>query len=351
MFTWSEQPIKDMWNHIRFLGKKENCKKLLTCTMSSGRRFGYLDTPALNRKVDQLSMCINQAYEYFSAADTVSIVTSPLLLFYGMLSLAKALIIADQENVFLEDIQYHGLHNKPINASLISYKSVSTNWTMEQEYAITNEGVFKHLTEVMEGFSFPKNSIFIFKNLLLICPEISGMYEKYYNEASNTMYLYDINEVISPYNLQLYFGTKEENDVYVRFPEVQNDFTMQPALYHGQARHFISKNQMRFPEYVGIYHSLVGSRYIVGGIKYELDSSILKRYTNPAIIDYIAVFILSTCVRYKQDFWGSIVSGEKSGVLGLIELYISTVKRRFPNIILDMLFREEFRYGSPGYLA
>jgi len=67
-------------------------------------------------------------------------------------------------------------------------------------------------------------------------------------------------------------------------------------------------------------------------------------------IDYIAMFILSICVRYKQDFWGSITTGDKTGVLGLIKLYINAVKRRYPNFFLNYITGENYEYGSPGYL-
>ena len=62
------------------------------------------------------------------------------------------------------------------------------------------------------------------------------------------------------------------------------------------------------------------------------------------------MYILSMCVRYKQDFWGEIIQGEKNGIIGLIELYLSVVKRRFPNSILNLLFGYEFSYGSPSSL-
>jgi hypothetical protein len=62
------------------------------------------------------------------------------------------------------------------------------------------------------------------------------------------------------------------------------------------------------------------------------------------------MYILSDCVRYQQDLWGSIVQGKTTGALGLVDLFIAVSKRRYPNLILDQLFGERFEYGSPGRL-
>jgi hypothetical protein len=121
MFTWSENAKSDLWNHIKFFSNEYNCRKLLKGEIKGGRSIIYSDSPELERKVKQITMCLKQATEYFSAAEEVSINTSPLLLFYGMLSLAKALIVSNKETIYLEDIQYHGLDTRPRTDELKTY--------------------------------------------------------------------------------------------------------------------------------------------------------------------------------------------------------------------------------------
>lgn len=350
MFTVSEQPNIDMWNHLKFLGNKNNCIKLLSGEIQSTRPTFSFDVSDLEKKANQISMCINQASEYFLAANQVSINTSPLLYFYGMLSLAKALIVANKQEVFLEDINYHGLHSRPINKDLAAYKQNSKDWSMEKEYAITNDGVFKHLTETLDGFSFQNNSIITFNDVLSICPEISGMYLKYYNNYSNVLPLYKHEETSSPFSITLFPRKLDENEIYKSIPELEVDFVLSDEIMHGQARKLISRELTRFPDYMSIYKSVVGGEYIVGGVQYQYNKKNKKISLNQASTDYIGMFILSICVRYKPDFWGSVIEGNNSGVLGLIELYINVIKRRYPNIILDNLFGEQFRYGTPSYL-
>ena len=119
MLTWSENPNNDLWNHIKFFSSEHNCRKLLKGEIKGGRPLIYLDSPELEKKVKQITMCLKQATEYFAAANEVSINTSPLLLFYGMLSLAKVLIVFNKEEIFLESVQYHVLETRPWTEELI----------------------------------------------------------------------------------------------------------------------------------------------------------------------------------------------------------------------------------------
>ena len=215
VFTWSENPMVDMWNHIKFFRNEYNCKRLLKGDIKSQRNLIYEDGENLGKKVKQITMSINQAIEYFEAADHCSINTSPLLYFYGMLSLAKALIVANVKNIFLDDIKYHGLETRPKTESLRAYNRNPSLWNMENEYAVTNDGVFKYLCELLGMGVFQNGSVIRFKDILSICPEISNMYEKYYNEPSKILYLYK-HEIISksPYKIKISFETTDKEAIY-----------------------------------------------------------------------------------------------------------------------------------------
>lgn len=349
MFTWSENPMVDMWNHIKFFRNEYNCKRLLKGDIKGQRNLIYENGEDLEKKVKQITMSINQAIEYFEAAEHCSINTSPLLFFYGMLSLAKALIVANIKDIFLEDIKYHGLETRPKTDRLRAYISNPSLWNMEDEYAVTNEGVFKYLCELLGVGIFQNGSVIRFKDILSICPEISNMYEKYYNEPSKIMYLYN-HEVISknPYKIKISLETTDKEEVYSIFPELKEDFNISPSILHGQALEFISHDLPEKPEYYSLFNPLIGGQYAISGLPYEIEACNKKQVISQVAADYLAMFILSICVRYKQDFWGDVIIGKKNGSLGLVELYINIVKRRYPNFILNLLVGENFEYGSPA---
>jgi len=334
-----------------FLSKKNNARNLLSGELPSGRNVFYKETEVLDRKANQVSFGISQSFEYFRAADSVTIATRPLLYFYGMLSLAKSLIVANKNDFYLEDMKYHGFTQRPIDTELETYAKDPRAWKMEREYAVIHEGVSQHLVEVIGGFRFPDKAIITFKDILAVCPEIAQMYEFFYNEPSKTIYLYRFDTISKdPYKIEICPNETDEKEIFKRIPELAKDFDLNPHVLHSQARILTSRSLMKFPDYLGIYSPPVGGRYIVGGLNFKAGSNYFSRYVAPPVADYIALYILSMCVRYKQDFWGSVIQGEKSGVLGLIELYMSVVKRRFPNAILNSLFGFEFSYGTPARL-
>jgi hypothetical protein len=338
-----------------FLSKKNNAKSLLAGKIKSARTVVYEQEEVLDKKANQVSLGISQSFEYFRAADSVTIATRPLLYFYGMLSLAKSLIVANKKEIYFENMKYHGLTQQlrePIDTALKDYVDKPKDWKMESEYAITRPGVAQHLTELMCGFQFPNDTIVTFKDILSVCPEIAQMFEFFYGEPSKTIYLYRYREISKdPYRLEICPAEKDEKEIFKRIPELVDDFELSPEVLHSQARILTSKSLVKFPEYLGIYSPPVGGRYIIGGLKYRVGSRYSSRYVDPIVVDYVAFFILSMCVRYKQDFWGDIVQGKESGVLGLIELYISAAKRRFPNAILNHLFGLNFSYGTPARLV
>lgn len=352
VFTWSENPYEDMWNHLMFLSKRNNAKNLLAGKIRSARAMIYDEGKELEKKATQVAFGISQSFEYFQAAHSVSVATSPLLYFYGMLSLAKSLIVANEKDVYLEDVRYHGLAKLPRDKTLENYESDPESWNVESEYAIARDGVFPHFTKVISNFEYPNKAIFTFKDVLAVCPETSQMFERYYAEPSKILYLYSFKQVSKdPFKIQICPRETDEKEIFERVPELSEDFDLRPDIVHNQARILNSRNLKAFPEYMGIYESVRGGRFIVGGLRYRLGPDSHARYVNPSVVDYIALYILSHCVRYKQDLWGTVIQGRESGVLGLIGLFLSIAIRRFPNTVLNSFFGEKFSYGAPGYFV
>ena len=148
----------------------------------------------METKSRQLAYCILQAFEYYKAADAVTIDTSPLLYFYGMLSLAKALVVANEEDCLLDDIKYHGLK--------IDKKAPSLN--LETLRARVDEPVrVSHLTKTIQGFEYPKDATLEFKDVLSISPELFEMYERYFEEPARCVHCYMIRPLsMKPYTIE-----------------------------------------------------------------------------------------------------------------------------------------------------
>lgn len=349
--TWTHQPYETMWKHLLIFISKANVIKLLSGEMKSSRSLIFEKGEALEKKANQIAYAIGQAYEYYRAADTVSISTSPLLYFYGMLSLAKALIIANHQHLLLNDIAYHGLNTRPCNEELEKYTKNENDWKIEQEFLVMRPGVFNWLTRITMDFEFPEYTVFTIKDLLRIDPEIADFYFSLYGEIPQVQYLYDHNEKFDPYHLTICPRTIDKDIFEETFPQFVTDFEAEPNTRHEQALVYHSKPHVtQFPTYFGIYYPLAGGRYLVNGLPYKANEHILWKCQFPELSDYLLMFVLSNCVRYKQEFWGKLIRGEVDGSIGILNLTISNARLRYPNFILNNLYNEMFEYSVAARL-
>ena len=339
MFTLTDRPYETMWSHFRLLSHESNAHRLLQGHLSGGRTFCPFPVIDLEKKARQLAYCIVQAFEYYKAADAVAIDTSPLLYFYGMLSLSKALIVANEPETLLDHIKYHGLK---------ASRSVSSP-RIEDRGAKTDEGVFAHLIKVIQGFTYPKGATFALRDVLSISPELCDIYERLFKAPSRCLLRHFWRPLSNdPYRVELCVVAPSAQYISERIPELTRDFDLRPTAQSGQAawfQWFKSRSSVRQPPTgFWLYNPVAGGEYLVGALPYSLNGNSGQRYLYPPLSDYIGMFILSDCVRYKQDLWRAVVQGRETGVLGLIELFIDISRRRFPNLILDQLFKEPFEY-------
>jgi hypothetical protein len=344
--TWTHQPYDAIWDYILFLTSKANVKKLLLGQTPSKRKQIFLEGELVEKKSSQIAYSIAQAREYYVAADAVSVATSPLLYFYGMLSLAKALIIANDPKLLLDGIKYHGLTLRPNSDYLANYSSDEQAWTLENEYAVVKSGVFSHLAKITQGIVIPDEYVYHLQQLFSVNPELSDTYVRSYSDFPQVQYLYSYEETAKPYKLTICPRTTNKELFESLFPEFVNDFACEEGIKHNQALVYHSKPTItEFPKYFGIYSPLPGGRYLVRGLNYQGSGVTNVQYTLPELCDYIFMFILSNCVRYKQEFWGKIIRGESSGSIGIMNQAISIARLRFPNFILSHFYNENFAYG------
>src|SRR5689334_4245055 len=77
---YTENPIQEIWNHLLFFADPSFLKNVWEGENISTKLISFVSTS------------LKQAHEYFQASQGVSLTTRPLLLYYSMLNLAKAII-------------------------------------------------------------------------------------------------------------------------------------------------------------------------------------------------------------------------------------------------------------------
>ena len=89
----SESPVEYLWKRLRFFRETEFVAEQIRTIhppLAGGRPPRVSD---IKKQATQLGHCINQAEEYFRASSQVGLSTRPNLLYYGGVSLSKALVL------------------------------------------------------------------------------------------------------------------------------------------------------------------------------------------------------------------------------------------------------------------
>lgn len=352
MHTWSENPKETMIQQLETLTFVDNCKRLLNGKIKSNRKLNSLDEKVLDKKAKEISFSIKQGIEFFKNAEEADISISPLLLYYGILSFSKAIIIANSETInSLDEIKYHGLTTRARNDKQDKQKSKKNHWSLLNEFANVNDGVMLELSKLY-NVGFKKGDVIKLKDTITFIPEISDIIEKLNIISSNVIQCYSEKRQ-KDNNISFGIYKRDENKIEKIIRELRFEYTKAPM--HG-SEHFveytrITKYNSRPFDLFYQYNSATGGRYFVTKTRFLRNGKKLELLIPQIILDYINFFILSEQVRYHQDNWSKILSGKNNAIISVLKMYVNTTKRRFPNFVINELFNECFTYGTPTYLG
>ena len=121
----SENPIEQVWKLLRFFLDISFVSKTI-------RRIHAIPEGKFNSDVKkqarQIGYCIRQAEEYFHASSKVGLPTRPTLLYYGAVSLSRALILLRQDGTHsfdaLRKSGKHSHHGLDLRRGLIPHCAV-----------------------------------------------------------------------------------------------------------------------------------------------------------------------------------------------------------------------------------
>jgi hypothetical protein len=339
MHIWTDTPIEEIWNQLRYLTSQANVLNLLTGNITSGRKTTWSLSPRLENQANEIVSCIRQADEYFQAARAVGLATKPLLLFYGGQALSKAAILANDSSISLADIKYHGLSTRPSTPSLQNYSSSPKIWQLEIEYATVNNGVFSELTRIANDTTPSQGSILYLRELFRIIPDIAVLYNRHYQESSNCYHLYDGPTIGDDGFFRIFFDSENDDEILKIFPEFLSGYKSEQK--HGRAGFRSINPVLEEPVFGFVTEGTFAGNYYV-----RPHSSGI--YKSPTVL-YATMFILSNVVRYKPAFWLDNLAGKNSGTFSLAEAVTVLFARRFPKDILEHIWHEKFTFGTPGF--
>ena len=348
MHIWTETPLTEIWNQMRYLERPSNVCRLLSGGIHSHRKQLYSESEELTTRARRIAACIQQADEYFIASEGVGLATKPLLQFYGAQSLAKALILSNDSGIDLSQLKYHGLSTRASTAkatersTLQTYTDTPSDWAVESEFAIADEGVFPHLSKAAGDTVTSPGTILRFKDLIRCLPDLAQLYRRHYGKSSHCFYLYSEPKLDNQGRYEVFFSSREcLDDLHSAFPEFRiGHEEIEKHSHHG----FRSAAALpELPTFGVVEEGTVAGKYYVR----PHASGIHRSLT----IIYASLFILSIVVRYKPAFWIRVMESSETGSVSIVEAFCNLARRRYPNAILEGIWHERFTYGTPARLS
>lgn len=282
--------------------KKFNIKK--------GMPKRFISMKEIETAANNTVISINQAHEYFSSANRASPMTKPLLLYYGMVSFAKALIsstyIIDENNKAMG----HGL--------LVSHND---NFVV----TIKKTGEYQNFRDcyMADTSIYTRNNSLKFnlKDLLSVVPGMRMEWMLAYEKEFDERY-YDLHNMPPEYSK--YFKIPSYAPLKVTLETSEDDYIV---IYDmGDA------GEIHDPKWV-IDFGNHGSNMGMGGKEFV--------YTNKFVhiidIYYLAMFILCFYARYRPSEWDNYLKEDNN--LFLIQAFLRRAELDFPMLMYSEITR------------
>jgi hypothetical protein len=311
----TENAVKEMWSMLSFFQSECNVETYLTSRFNEFENLAELKIA--------LAYTVKTAEEYYVAAESVTDLTRPLLLFYGMSTLSKALFMAKHGK--LSPSRSHGLTAEDESLEF-----------QEQVIRVSNDGTFPQFhgcfsSLKLEGYTFS------LKELLSLIPELKVNFETVYNQKSNTIRIERSRHGISLVDPEFQeYGNLEVLSKVTTFKKQYEHF----QFFKDHAFLFTNPDEQEF-----IIKALSGEEFWVLPLIKKQGIILLPEMS----IHYLIMYLLGILSRYTSKKWLELLSGSKTGEIYIIQKFLEVSRRKFPNLVLNELHNKQFVFAGPKF--
>ena len=287
---------------------------------------------------------LKQGREYFAASNRVSILTRPLLLFYGMVCLAKLPIILKNPRYPVQLTEQGGLRRHGLGYSENrSDELVIGNDTVK----IHDEGTFSSLYHFFKE-NLPDIREFKISELYGWLPDMFSAFGSKSNITTqlatvNTSIVGDNGDIAARIILTPIVNLDEES-LYETYPFLKQDFEKREleneTVYLGKT----SENRKKIPSGGVAADRKVKERELVQEIEKYFSKFCRYNYLsveylvpqkeqfilNPLLASYMLMYGFSRLCRYNPAKWGELIEGRTSNERWLVERFIDLSSKTFP---------------------
>lgn len=337
----SEDPYQKMWDTYVYFESEPTTKAFLEQVyekreVTESKRLAFQNTP-------KFIYFIKQAREYFHAAKQSHILVKPLLTYYGMMSLMKAVVLTmDPTYPSTTSVLRHGITTRKIKKLDYVFH--------EDEVKIQKEGLVPLFYQLLTNKDhWPQNKYRV-KDLLALVPELHESFCRLYgtsfieplfiagkkdDETGNTLvYIAESIFDITQGDLNQWLNKINHwNQGESRFVSVK------PSSSGLWELHWQHPSQTHVYDCADGFNNSLFLQDFKG--RYYIYRSVDQLEPLPEVlIQYLLMYNLGMLCRYETELWGEIIFSFSSGDMYMINELLNITMRKFPNLILNLLFDE-----------
>jgi len=341
-----ENPQEKLWSMFVYFESEPHVKDFLTQFYHAP--FSEEAAKYAFQNTQKFIYNIKQGKEYYSAAGASNILVKPLLLYYGMVSFLKAVILTADP--------HYPAHSKVLQHGVTSRKLKKSDYTFsEDEVKVQREGLFPLVTQLFDCQHMIGEK-FKIKDLLSMIPELKESYEKTYQEVSLLpLHMSKHIDYTSP--MTTFYLSESVLDhfhlTYEGFISFLNRYNTGKArfIHHPiETPQGIIRLSWDHPEKIHVFESPNGFENHLFIQDYKGNHFFRLQHSHSHIPEltthFLIMYILGMLCRYETELWGEIVFSFMSEEMFIIHEFLNISQRKFPNMILDLLFSERYIFET-----
>ncbi|BBM16639.1 hypothetical protein G15_0252 [Enterococcus avium] len=322
---YSENPEEDIWINLKHYSFVENINKY----------FNERNIESNEELTETISGSILQAFEYFQASRSSTIQTTPLLLYYGATNLLYGAACLIEGEVL--KVNGHGM--KLINQDNLDKRILSNKIKLVDP----NYGGLGVYLKSFSGTDLASGTEWTIMELLGSIPEISHEFINLLSDDAS--FIVPLEKVISDAETTIRVNLKkmkrEQLDKKLEnIPDFKSNYHVYEVTQKKEAifRTKLNGDDLYDQSYLNQYYFPIAHNKRGKLISYD-----------SFIFEFIALYSLATICRYHPNVWTPFVRTDNSGEINFIEKFLISIRRYFPNYVLDKIQNTKHFYSNEFY--
>jgi hypothetical protein len=281
---------------------------------------------------------LKQGTAYFNSAKKSDLIVRPLLIYYGITSLMKAiLLLKDPHYPKTTSVLQHGITTRKKKKSNYSFQ--------DDEIKVQKDGLLPYFSQIVINDPLLTHRKYKVFDLLSMIPELQDSFFLLFQKR--TMTSVSITK-LSPSSWLFTFEKDQVRQNNLVFSDMVSLFKLglssnEDILSTSDAESSLTvctSNPTYMPErdHTQLIRDYKGKHHFF--IKDPLTIS------NEIIVYNMLMYILGMLCRYDTELWGELIFSFSSSDIYIIEEFLQVSLRKFPNLILNHLFNETILFES-----